>query len=99
MAYTVVWKYTDSEGETRVLVGHPGAFSQDSNDACEEGRRVAAALPGVAIEPLVVVETDKDLDEDIYECPEIYLGPEDDDQLFYAVDGLGRWATQPWWPL
>lgn len=99
MAHTVIWKYTDSEGEVKVLVGHPGAFAQDAAGAVQEGRDVAESLPGVALEPLAVVETDRDVDDDIYDCPELYLGPEDNDQLFYVVDSMGKWASQPWWPL
>lgn len=98
MAHTVIWKYTDQEGDTKVLVGHPGAFSTDEADAVNEAKQIMTALQGVALAPLAVVETDEDIAEDVYACEEVYLGPEDDDQLFYDISGLGKWAKQKWWP-
>lgn len=99
MAHTVVWKYVDSDGETHVLMGHPGAYGKGEEDAMDQARTMREHLGEVNLEPLCIMETDADIDEDIYQCDEIYLGAEDDDELFYNVSTMGRWANQKWWPL
>lgn len=99
MAHAVIWHYTDSEGEVKVLMGHPGAFPLTEEEAKEEGRRIIQGLESYNLKPLCIAETDEDIHEDILECEEIYLGPEDDDEIFYDISNLGRWACRDWWPL
>lgn len=98
MPFAVVWKYEDSEGETKVLVGHPGAYGSTQDDALKAARLTAANLPGEKLEPLAVVQTDEDVDEDIYACEEVYLGEEPEDELFYDITAMGLWSRQAWWP-
>ena len=99
MAHAVVWKYVSAEGEVRVLTGHPGAFCATEGEALEEGLRISQELQGYSLIPLVVAETDEDLGDVILNCEEIYLGPEDDDEIFYDISSLPQWACHNWWPL
>lgn len=99
MAHAVIWKYTDPQSETMVLIGHPGTYSTDSDTAIAEARKTMATLEGFAIVPLAVVETDEDIHDDVYDREEVYLGPDEDlEELFFNISGMGKWASQPWWP-
>jgi hypothetical protein len=98
MGYAVIWKYVDKDGDTKVLTGHPGAFGKDEQEAITEGQKVHEALTGYDLTPLAVAQTDADIDEDIYACEELYLGPDDGDEIFYDVSVMGKWQSQPWWP-
>ncbi len=98
MAYATVWKYTDEDGQAKVLIGHPGAYTGTHEEAVADGRLTLETLPGYALAPVSIVETERDLEDDIQDREEIYLGPEED-QLFYDISaGVGRWHHQSWWP-
>lgn len=104
MSYAVIWKYTPKSGEDltpKVLIGHPGTFSETDAEAKDEGRRILAddqidAVDRLALMPLVVVETNDDIGEDIQDrCDEVEIGTE---LLFYDLDNYARWQSESWWP-
>jgi hypothetical protein len=100
MTFGIFWQYTCPKNGTRVLTGHPAAFSDTSNDAVTEGRKIAVNVAEEPITPLCVVETDKDGEDAIYTCDEVYLGDngQGEDEMFFDVTDLPNWAGQPWWP-
>ncbi len=99
MTYATIWKYVDNEGETRILAGHPGAYPETDDEAVADGKRVMETLSAYNIEPVVILTTTEDLDNDIYDCEEVYVGPDDDDEMFFDVSGIGRLQKEEWWPL
>lgn len=106
MNFALVWRYVDPRAEEsteypKILIGHPGTFSEDEDEAKEEGRRILAddqidPKDRQALMPLAVVEVNEDIGDDIQEkCEEVEIGTE---LLFYDLDNYARWHDQSWWP-
>ncbi len=98
--HSIFWLYTSPTNGTRVLAGHPGAYSDTADEAVAAGRTVAANVEGEPIRPLCVVQTDGEAEDAIYSCEELYINEDDDgrEEMFYDVTDLPNWAGQPWWP-
>lgn len=105
MSFALVWLFNGAgdtdDSSPRVLVGHPGTFSDTVEEATEEGRRILGdeeidEADRNALTPLAVVEVNEDMGDDIQErCDEVEIGTE---LLFYDLENYDRWHKQPWWP-
>jgi hypothetical protein len=101
MAHAIIWKYTDQEGNVRVLTGQPATFAATDQEAVSNAKLTLEKMNGTGqrLQPLCVVETDGDFHEDVYARPELDLGPEEDYEIFYDISDMHRWQRREWWPL
>lgn len=101
MGFAAVWKAAGENGSERILIGHPGTFTDTADEAKEEGRKVlsdASIEPDVrfSLMPLAVLQITDEQGDKIQECEEVELG---DELLFYDISGMEDWAAQTWWPV
>lgn len=100
----IFWLYTNDNNEDRVLIGHPGAFTDTPEEAIADGRRVLetvgtdAKLRPAGVGQFSSLELGSITDDVTANCEEIYLGP-DEDEIFYDVTDKRDWATKEGWPL
>lgn len=100
MGFAVIWRFRAEDQADKVLIGHPGSYTEDEQAAKEDGRKVLSDA-GLefkfrdALMPLAVAETTTSMEEEIQELEEVEIG---DELLFYDITSYSQWAGEPWWP-
>lgn len=89
MGYAILWKHAPEGEESKLLVGHPGTFTETENEAKDEGQKVLECPEAEGFQPVTILDVHFLRYDEVQACDEVEIG---DELLFYDVTEI-HWIT------